>query len=424
MVNQNFYEYGKEKEIEQLINTIPMKNRKKEILQNVNNVSLPLIIYGTGMYAKQVSRYLEENEIKIAAACVDDKYYKNNTKFLDGIPVYPVEELVTKLKSFNVIIGFSEFHIAETKRINGCEEIFFLDSKANFDHLSNLPKVIDQLRHFFKDNPSVFNIKNIIHLYFACLSSGVEFLHYIELGDEIHLLTKEGLHLITDRYFWVFNEIFSEKQYAVYKKYNKSDYVVFDIGANRGYSALYFAQDENCQRVFCFEPDINTFAFLQKNVALNPKQAEKIKTFNYGLFDKADMLTFYQPQDGSDAVNTSKMDFGDHNWSEERKRLIKENILEVKRASEAIADLLARFVMPPHFYKIIKIDIEGAEYEVLGELKESGLIRTFSVIIGESHFGMERILDICDNDFDLVYLKKGTMDGVFIFLFLNKSREA
>jgi len=397
-----------------------LTNDKAEIPRNVLNTNLPLIIYGTGTYATQVFNYLEKHKIKINAACVDGIHINNEKKYWNKIPVYHVDQLYTQFDSFNVIIGFSEFHYAENKIINGCEEIFFLNNNSLFVNLSNLPKVVAQMHLFFKSNSAVFNIKNIIHLYYACLSSSVEFKHYNELHDEIHLQTKDGLNIITDRYFWIFNEIFGEKQYAVYKDYIDSEYVIFDIGANRGYSALFFAQDKICKQVFSFEPDKTTFAFLQKNLSLNPKQAEKVKAYNYGLYNKNEILTFFQPQDGSDAVNTSKMEFGEYHWSNERKSKIKESLLEVKQASEVMTDLLSEFDTLTQLPKIMKIDIEGAEYEVLSELKESGLLRTFSIIFGECHFGMEGIMDICDKDFNLVYLKKETMDEVYNFLLVNK----
>lgn len=396
-------------------------DRKVEILQNVQNTTLPLIIYGTGMYAKIVFAFLKQHEIKCYAACVDNEYFNEARDFWNGIPVYPVGKLLTKFAAFNIIIGFYDLKLVENISIKGSKGIFFLDSKSNLNNISNLPKVEEQMRLFFNENTYVIKLPKINQLYFACLSSGVKFINYNDINDELHLLTKGGVNIITNRYFGIFNEIFCEEIYSLYKEHIKGEYIIFDIGANRGYSALYFAQDVNCLKVFSFEPDDITIEFLYKNLALNPNLSKKIKAFNYGLYDKNETLTFYQPNDGSDYVNSSETEFTDSYWSTVRKNLIQEKKVKVRRASETVKEVLAAFEIQELPVKIIKIDIEGAEYKVLSELNDSGVLNSFQIIFGECHSGIAGIMEICNEYFNLVHIEEGLVDGCFNFLIINKA---
>ncbi|MDD3945317.1 MAG: hypothetical protein PHS38_11455 [Bacteroidales bacterium] len=88
-------------------------NKKIGVLKNVCDVTIPFVIYGIGMYARQVAKYLMENKIEIAAACVDTKYVQKQMRFMNNIPVFSVEEIGNTHSSFNVIIGFYDLMLAK-----------------------------------------------------------------------------------------------------------------------------------------------------------------------------------------------------------------------------------------------------------------------------------------------------------------------
>lgn len=278
----------------------------------------------------------------------------------------------------------------------------------------------DSMKIFFKGDSSLQEeIPNVEHLYQACAFSNIEFLRYNVLNKEIHFKTKDGIHLITNKDFLVFIETFCYKNYSGYLDYIKDKYVVFDIGANRGYTTLDFAKEEDCLQVFSFEPDLNTFSYMKKNLSFNEKLAQKIMAFDYGLFNKTQTLTFYQPNDGSDWTNTSNIDFGNSYWTSERKENLIKTDLEVRCASEEIKRIVSLYKLND-VKKIMKIDIEGAEYEVLTELEENGVLDTFSLIFGECHLGIEGILDISSQNFNLIHLENGPIKGLFNFILVNK----
>lgn len=71
----------------------------------------------------------------------------------------------------------------------------------------------------------------------------------------------------------------------------------FDIGANIGWYSLNIAASRRSSTVYAFEPVPTTYGHLQTNLGLNA--SGNIKSFNFGLSDRAGEFTFYYPPEGS-----------------------------------------------------------------------------------------------------------------------------
>ena len=121
-------------------------------------------------------------------------------------------------------------------------------------------------------------------------------------------------------------------------------------------------------------------------------------------------------------MNSSEVDFTESYWSTERKSLIEEKKIKVRRASEALEEVILEFEINREVMKIIKIDIEGAEYKVLSELDKSGLLTSFDIIFGECHLGIEGIMEICKFKFTLIYLKPEFIQGCYNFLLVRNKK--
>jgi hypothetical protein len=65
--------------------------------------------------------------------------------------------------------------------------------------------------------------------------------------------------------------------------------VVFDIGANIGNHAVFWAVKGHAQKVYCFEPVPSTYAILKRNVALNQLE-DRIIALNLALSDQIEGL--------------------------------------------------------------------------------------------------------------------------------------
>ena len=278
----------------------------------------------------------------------------------------------------------------------------------------------ETINSFFKGNYLVQKIPYYKSLYAACRMAEIEFLYFNELNDQIHFRTKDGLRVITDQGFWIFIEVLCDKRYIFYQDFIQGDYIVFDVGANRGYASLFFALDDRCKQVYSFEPCLHSYAFMKSNIGLNPDQGSKISPFNFGLSDKAEKPLF-QTHPKHDWINTENNQFLESYIDLKRKSELVSEKVELRKASDAFDDI---FNKEPHLqklHKFLKIDIEGAEYKVLAELKDSNILKIFSIIYGECHMGIEGILSIVADDFELKHLAKQPVDGLYSFLSINRT---
>ena len=125
-----------------------------------------------------------------------------------------------------------------------------------------------------------------------------------------------------------------------------------DFGAYIGLTALYAATQ--VETVFAFEPSPVNHELLARNVAENPAFAPRIRLFRHGLGARDEMVTLY-------AKGTA--DSGSSVFRHiEREALLSARPDAVIPLRDA-AVVLQEIGMDQH--TLLKIDIEGAEYEVL-----------------------------------------------------------
>jgi len=122
--------------------------------------------------------------------------------------------------------------------------------------------------------------------------------------------------------------------------------VIYDIGANVGFFSLLAAElSGQTGQVYAFEPLPRNVEFLRKHVALN--RIENVTVFEAAVSDR-----------GGEA-------FFDLSASTSMGHLAETGMLKVQMAS--LDDLLSDgMILPPDF---IKIDVEGAEFDVLNGAK-------------------------------------------------------
>lgn len=167
----------------------------------------------------------------------------------------------------------------------------------------------------------------------------------------------------------VFHEVFVER---IYDFQRPGSYTVIDIGMNIGLASLFFAKEYGAQ-VHAFELIPSTFELAQRNLHLNPELAAKITVHPFGLSDKDSELQIrFSPQDragGSMFSTTSLSDATDVNAT----------VKDVAPfLSQAIEDLDGRQL-------VLKVDAEGAEYEILERLDSEGLLPKVNVVLLEWH---------------------------------------
>ncbi|MBU2101092.1 FkbM family methyltransferase [Candidatus Micrarchaeota archaeon] len=140
-------------------------------------------------------------------------------------------------------------------------------------------------------------------------------------------------------------------------KLNKTS-VVFDIGAQIGIFSVFIAG--KARKIFSFEPVPENFELLEENIKLNGLE-EKVKTFNLAVSSKKGKEKIFLNSNNSGGHSI----FGKGSFIEVNSVDLKE-IFEENRIEEC--DLL-------------KIDVEGAEYNILYALPEKFFQRIKQIVM-------------------------------------------
>jgi FkbM family methyltransferase len=218
----------------------------------------------------------------------------------------------------------------------------------------------------------------------------IEIINY-DASEKLIYLKKENLKfLTTPDYSFIINEIFCKHLYFIKPCYLKAgEFTVFDVGMNRGYATLYFADQSWCKNVYGFELNQNTFEMAEKNLSLNFCFQNKVQLFNFGLGDKDDTIKmYYLPY--RDGICTTSKEFLSSYAPEEAG-----NVLEIDAAIKRTSTIFREIVERDNINNIVlKIDVEGAEYAILRDLSETypSFFDKVSVIIGEAHLGMKELI--------------------------------
>ncbi|MEP6260722.1 MAG: FkbM family methyltransferase [Gillisia sp.] len=183
--------------------------------------------------------------------------------------------------------------------------------------------------------------------------------HYVTSSEEIFIL----------------NEIYTNDCYMIIGK--EKSYNVIDIGMNVGFSALFFSQLPTIKEVFGFEPVPQTYAQALENFSLNPDLAKNIKSFNFGIGNENRKEQFVYNHNFKGSVGTVEATFKKSN--DENNEIVDVEIKDVNNiTSEIISERpLEKF--------ILKLDCEGAEFEIIESLSINHHLSKFEIIILEWH---------------------------------------
>lgn len=203
--------------------------------------------------------------------------------------------------------------------------------------------------------------------------------------------------------FMIAQEIFAKEEYGFHMEEN---YFVIDIGMNIGCTSLYFASKDNVTYVYGFEPCETVYNKAMNNIYKNDKKIQnKIKTYNIGLSGKNGVEKYIAHHGIFESAGIKKVQEG----TEHSDNIIN---IEVNQASNILKSIFSY-----HSEKcLMKLDCEGAEYEILEDLIKSNIISKVDVIIMEWHVGkykqLENLMKICgfkfllnknDRDFGMCY---------------------
>jgi len=209
-----------------------------------------------------------------------------------------------------------------------------------------------------------------------------------------------------DNYFLghQFEEIFKSRIYAPYLE-NKKDAVVLDIGANIGIFSLYASK--YAKQVYAIEPSQEHFDTLSRMILHN--ELKNVKPIKKAIYMKEELLDFYH--------NNNKTMYSLHQSVEDRSQ-------PIERVEATTIEKLMQEEKIDHV-DLLKIDIEGTEFEVLSHPSFQKIADKIDVVVGETHAWANRnpqqlvdalrgagfIVETIPNDAQLFVARKGQTTG-------------
>lgn len=168
---------------------------------------------------------------------------------------------------------------------------------------------------------------------------------------------------------WVRNVLrYEEKIQNYIRTYIKSESIVFDVGANIGQFTLLFAEWTGSEgKVVACEPDEKNYAFLNFNIAINKKH--NVTAINKLVASDKEMHTFYR-----DTLTGGRR-------GSMLKKYAGVNTTEPALVESVTIDWMIEKFGVPDF---IKIDVEGAEVEVLRGFGKTGNVGAILIEVRES----------------------------------------
>lgn len=193
-------------------------------------------------------------------------------------------------------------------------------------------------------------------------------------GTEFTFRTKKGLINVPSRLMHTFKESFFESKYFYFvprKIVEMKNPVIVDVGANVGYFSLFAINTLRSPRVYSYEP-------IRRNFSLMERYADELGDCNWHIENKAISGEIGQLDlhfDETDAFTTSASLFGHRGGSG----------LECVEC-ETLERVMERFGLDT--IDILKLDCEGAEYEILYRAPAAVLKKIRSITM-ETHRGID-----------------------------------
>lgn len=127
------------------------ENKQRALLARLRESKKPVIIYGAGVYAYVLQRFLATNGITVAAAMVDAAY-RSDEAFL-GLKLITTEESAPRLGDFHIVVGITNYPIFQHKLARlGATDVHVIDIP---DYL-NMPHAFMDMQ-FVRENIAQFD---------------------------------------------------------------------------------------------------------------------------------------------------------------------------------------------------------------------------------------------------------------------------
>lgn len=290
----------------------------------------------------------------------------------------------------NVLENFG-YRISKYNKISEVEELLLKNGispdtvtiEGNLVYLKKLDIKIDKSHHSF-----ILQGYNFLLLLSQKVNAKFESLAD---GKIIAQIYNHRVYLNTWEEILILKEIYIDGIYNFNIGGCTSDAIFIDIGMNVGFTSLFFAQKDEISKVYSFEPFPNTYKMALDNFSLNFDIKSKIIPYNWGLGENNkteiwDYNTDYKGSMGKEGLPAHI--YLDTSKNEKITVSIKDVSIELNRIIEENKEKKI----------ILKIDCEGAEYEIIEKLFTSNILDSFVCIMIEWHVkGPKKLLELLES---------------------------
>ena len=192
------------------------------------------------------------------------------------------------------------------------------------------------------------------------------------IEDNQLFVSLEGLKLPvqTPEDLYILHEIWVNGCYNYHLPTGRQ-HIVIDIGMNVGFASLFFNRTKRPLHIFSFEPFTPTYDQAVRNIE-NNRVSEEITTHNFGLGTVGTFeIEYSETHRGRMGIWGTKL-IGEQIHSTKKERI------EVRSFKDSIEAIVNKYPDTP---VVLKVDCEGAEYDIFTEISNDFLDRVILVMM-------------------------------------------
>lgn len=171
---------------------------------------------------------------------------------------------------------------------------------------------------------------------------------------------------------FIVSEVFVDCDYNFF---SQKPTTVIDIGTNIGIASLFFSTLSHVDNIYCFEPVSNTFAVAQKNFALNNSKVISFENIGLGKNNRTETFLFDNYCKGNAGIRGKLSPSYKNN----------PNLVEVAVTIKDATEQIAKIIENTQNNIVVKMDCEGAEYEIMENLAQSQILKKIDILMIEWH---------------------------------------
>jgi len=202
-------------------------------------------------------------------------------------------------------------------------------------------------------------------------------------------------------------EIVNRNEYCLENFQSRDKLVFIDIGANCGVATIILAKQNPNSTIYSFEPDPNVFKYLEKNVSLNGLQNVKLYNKAVAKEETKNITLFLHPEYSGGNTTCSSI--------EGSKTFFNKDLVRCEVECISLDEIIQNNNIEK--IQLLKIDCEGAEYEILYGSKyfKQSIVEN---MVGEFH-NLRYNTHVKSNTTDLLNYCKPYIKGLFKITLLS-----